>query len=47
VGPVPRRFSHGAHHHDPRLVIGAAATVFGYPSTVASTYCNVALLRMG
>jgi hypothetical protein len=36
----------GRHHHDPRLVVGLAVAVFSYPSTVVSTYCNVALLRM-
>jgi hypothetical protein len=36
----------GPHHHDARLVMGLAAAAFAYPSTVVSTYCNVALLRM-
>jgi hypothetical protein len=36
----------GHHHHDTRLVMGLAVAAFSYPSTVVSTYCNVALLRM-
>jgi hypothetical protein len=33
-------------HRDSRVALGVGAAVFSYPSTVVSTYCNVALLRM-
>jgi hypothetical protein len=36
----------GGRHHDSRLVIGVAFALLSYPSTVVSTYCNVALVRM-